>query len=99
VRDRKMLLNKRVKTATIQSKLKQKIIIQPDYSKLNGAYERQKEMDFFCLGFIFRDLWEFKFMDKLYQKYNYELEVFDKVYIYITYNLAENYDTLDETND
>ncbi|NDD15275.1 MAG: hypothetical protein EB072_22225 [Betaproteobacteria bacterium] len=56
VRDRKMLLTKE-EDGNYSVEIESKNNIQPDYSKLNKAFERQKN-GFLLLGLYFRDLWD-----------------------------------------
>jgi hypothetical protein len=56
VRDRKMLLTKE-EDGNYSVEIETKDNIQPDYSKLNKAFERQRN-GFLLLGLYFRDLWD-----------------------------------------
>ena len=56
VRDRKMLLTKE-EDGNYSVEIESKNNIQPDYSKLNKAFERQRN-GFLLLGLYFRDLWD-----------------------------------------
>jgi len=56
VRDRKMVLTKE-SDGNYSVEIESKDNIKPDYSKLNKAYERQRN-GFLLLGLYFRDLWD-----------------------------------------
>jgi hypothetical protein len=56
VRDRKMLLTKQ-EDGNYSVEIETKDNIQADYSKLNKAFERQRN-GFLLLGLYFRDLWD-----------------------------------------
>jgi len=56
IRDRKMFLTKQDE-GDFLVEFESKDNIQPDYSKLNKAYERQRN-GFLLLGLYFRDLWD-----------------------------------------
>ena len=56
VRDRKMLLTKE-SDGNYSVEIETKDNIQPDYTKLNKAYERQRN-GFLLLGLYFKDLWD-----------------------------------------
>lgn len=56
IRDRKMFLTKR-DSGDYLVEFESKDNIQPDYTKLNKAYERQRN-GFLLLGLYFRDLWD-----------------------------------------
>ena len=56
VRDRKMVLTKE-SDGNYSVEIETKDNIQPDYSKLNKAFERQRN-GFLLLGLYFRDLWD-----------------------------------------
>lgn len=56
IRDRKMFLTKR-DGGDYLVEFESKDNIQPDYTKLNKAYERQRN-GFLLLGLYFRDLWD-----------------------------------------
>jgi len=56
IRDRKMFLTKR-DSGDYLVEFESKDNIQPDYSKLNKAFERQRN-GFLLLGLYFRDLWD-----------------------------------------
>jgi len=56
VRDRKMVLTKE-SDGNYSVEIESKDNIKPDYTKLNKAYERQRN-GFLLLGLYFRDLWD-----------------------------------------
>ena len=56
IRDRKMFLTKR-DSGDYLVEFESKDDIQPDYTKLNKAYERQRN-GFLLLGLYFKDLWD-----------------------------------------